>query len=180
MLDQTLAELQKYDAGKGEKIPLFEDVIKLCKGKMFVNIEIKPNQPDEIVHKVVAMIESYKLFDGCCVSSFNHKFLELAESLTKGKLELGYLYDANKDTPLPAPSYISSHGHTANMCFLDITPEIAEELHKKGMGLMAWVTSDIPKEQEWYKRVIDAGADVVCVNYPNLLIDYMAALHKKK
>ena len=172
-MDQTLAELQGYDAGKGEKIPLLEDVINLCKGKRFVNIEIKPMQSIEVVSKVAAMIEAHQLYDGCCVSSFSHDFLAAIEGMTKGKLELGYLYECAKEAPLPSLDYIASHGNTANICFLDVTPEIAEAVHKKGMGLMAWITSAIPKEAEWYKKVLDAGTDVRCVNYPDLLISHL-------
>eukprot|EP01022_Parablepharisma_sp_SALTPOND_P003518 TRINITY_DN1142_c0_g1_i1.p1 TRINITY_DN1142_c0_g1~~TRINITY_DN1142_c0_g1_i1.p1 ORF type:complete len:678 (-),score=111.44 TRINITY_DN1142_c0_g1_i1:113-2146(-) len=169
----TLAELQKFDAGEGEKVPLLEEVLNLCKGKAFVNIEIKPLQDAEIVGKVIEMIEKMSLFEGCCVSSFNHDFLGMARTMAKDKLELGYLYDANKNTKLPDIEYITSHGNTANICFLDITPELAEKVHEKGMGLMAWITSEIPKEEEWYEKIIKAGTDVLCVNSPNLLIEFL-------
>ena len=171
--DLTLEELQKFDAGEGEKIPLLEDVFKLCKSKMFMNIEIKPEQGEEVVGKVLEMIEKMSLFDGCCISSFNHKFLEIAKKLAGDKIELGYLYDADKFQKLPSIDYITSHGNTANICFLDINPELAKKVHEKGMGLMAWITSVIPKEEEWYQKMIDSDVDVLCVNYPNNLMEFL-------
>ena len=116
------------------------------------------------------MIEKLDMYDGCCISSFEHKFLELANTISKGKLELGYLYEEIKTF---GTDYVTSHGNTANVCFLDVSKELADELHKKGMGLMAWMTSAIPKEEEWYKKVIDAGADILCVNYPNKLKEFV-------
>eukprot|EP00826_Nyctotherus_ovalis_P016285 TRINITY_DN14705_c0_g1_i3.p3 TRINITY_DN14705_c0_g1~~TRINITY_DN14705_c0_g1_i3.p3 ORF type:complete len:145 (+),score=55.57 TRINITY_DN14705_c0_g1_i3:559-993(+) len=144
---------------------------------MFANVEIKPEQSEEVVGRVVEMVEKMEMFDGCCISSFNHKFLETARKLAGNKIELGYLYDADKFHKLPSIDYISSHGNTANICFLDVNLELSKKLHEKGMGLMAWITGEIPKEEEWYQKMLDADVDVLCVNYPNHLIDYLKKTH---
>jgi len=44
---------------------------------------------------------------------------------------------------------------------------------KKNEKVMGWMTSDIPKEEEWYKRIIESDIDVMCVNYPNHLLEYI-------
>ena len=148
-------------------------MLNLCRGKTFANIEIKPEQGEEVVEKVIELLEKMDMFNGCCISSFNHKFLEIAQKLAGNKIELGYLYNPDKLEKLPSIDYICSHGHTANLCFLDVNPELSKKLHEKGMGVMAWVVSVIPNEEEWYQKMIDADVDVLCVNYPNLLIDYL-------
>ncbi len=176
----TLAELHKFDAGKGEKTPLLKDVLELCRDKAFVNIEIKPNQSSEVVKEVLQMVEKLGMYTGCCISSFEHSFLDLARSIAKDKIELGYLYEADKYMKLPGLDYITSHGNTANMCFVDVTPELAKAVHEKGMGLMAWITSEIPKEEEWYQKMVDADVDVLCVNYPDKLLDFVAKSGKAK
>lgn len=149
-------------------------MLNLCNGKTWVNIELKPNQSLDVVFNVTDMIENKNMFGGCCVSSFDHKFLGVAEELTKGQLEIGYLYESSKESPLPSIDYITSHGHTANLCMLDANEDIAKALHKKGMGYMLWTTSAIRKEYMWYKKCTQAGADILCVNYPHLLLKFLS------
>ncbi len=179
VMDMTFAELQKFDAGKGERIPLLEDILTLCKDQVFVNIEIKPQRSFDVVFKVVELLEARDAFGGCCVSSFDHKLLAVVEDLTRGKLEIGYLYDEAKAVPLPSLSYIVSHGNTANLCFTDITPALVEALHSHGMGALAWVTSAIPREQDWYNSLILAGTDILCVNRPDLLLRRLGRLQPR-
>jgi len=87
------------------------------------------------VGEVLKLIDKMNYFSNCCISSFEHKFLEMARIYAKDKIELGYLYESNNYMKLPSIEYITSHGNTANICFLDITPELAKAVHAKGMGL---------------------------------------------
>ena len=42
IFEYTYNELKTIDIGNELKIPLLSDVFKLCKGKIFLSIEIKP------------------------------------------------------------------------------------------------------------------------------------------
>ncbi|MHA1681804.1 MAG: glycerophosphodiester phosphodiesterase [Promethearchaeota archaeon] len=62
------------DAGMGEKVPLLEQVVKLCKEHdTFLNIEIKS---DGLVNIVSNLLKKMKYIDGIIVSSFNHQILK--------------------------------------------------------------------------------------------------------
>lgn len=62
--DKTLKELQKLDIGsrvdkkwKSERIPTFEEILKLCKGKIGIYLDVK----DADVDKMLALIEKYEM-----------------------------------------------------------------------------------------------------------------------
>lgn len=53
LADQTCAELRKLDAGRGEKIPLLEEVLELAAGRATVNIELKGRGTGEAVARLL-------------------------------------------------------------------------------------------------------------------------------
>ena len=55
--DLTLKQLQKFDAGKREKISTLEEVITLVKGKCLLNIDVKDPR---VIDNVVDIISRYK------------------------------------------------------------------------------------------------------------------------
>ena len=65
----TLKELKKLDAGKGEKIPTLEEVIKVCRNKCKLNIEIKELNS---VKKVIEIVVKERFVKQTIISS-NHK-----------------------------------------------------------------------------------------------------------
>lgn len=75
VVDFTLDQLKKLDAGKGEAIPTLEEVMILAQKKIFLHIEIKSeavsNQVKNGVEELVlALIEKYDLQKNCIISSF--------------------------------------------------------------------------------------------------------------
>ena len=51
------------------KMPLLEEIMKITKGKIFMNLEIKDEQ-DEVWEKIEDLIEKYKYYDQISISSF--------------------------------------------------------------------------------------------------------------
>ncbi|MBG56192.1 MAG: hypothetical protein CL935_03565 [Deltaproteobacteria bacterium] len=83
----NLSELKKLDAGswfspefKGESIPTLEEILLQIRGKISVNIEIKPETyelagpPDAIEKKICIMVEKFGLKESVLISSFEHSF----------------------------------------------------------------------------------------------------------
>ncbi|MBD5089314.1 MAG: hypothetical protein HDT30_10995 [Clostridiales bacterium] len=94
--DMTYKELKNLDAGgwfskeyTNTKIPTLKEVLKLCKGKKKLNIEIKTgvNMP-ELEKKVVTLIEKYDFVRQCVVTSVYkeslNKVKELNEDIVTG------------------------------------------------------------------------------------------------
>ena len=83
----TLSEIKELDAGswfdsdfKGETIPTLEEVLLKIKGRITVNIEIKPESfeepapPDAIELQVCELVEKFEMSDSVLISSFEHFF----------------------------------------------------------------------------------------------------------
>ena len=83
----TLSELKKLDAGswfspefKGESIPTLEEVLFQIRGKISVNIEIKPESyesagpADAIEKQICIMVEKFGMNESVLISSFEHSF----------------------------------------------------------------------------------------------------------
>lgn len=70
----TLAELQSFDAGEGEKIPTLEALFSEFGERVLYNIEIKhfTLQPGPVEAAVATLVEKYALAPNCLVSSFRY------------------------------------------------------------------------------------------------------------
>lgn len=81
--DIDYEEVEKLDAGikfgkkfAGEKVPTLDEVIKYCKGKINLNIEIKSNGHNEnIVTNVLKVIEDNNAKDFCVITSMDYSLL---------------------------------------------------------------------------------------------------------
>ena len=85
--EHTLAELKELDAGSwfsakfsGEVIPTLEELLMSVKGRITVNIEIKPESfespavPDGIESQICELVEKLEMGDSVLISSFEHFF----------------------------------------------------------------------------------------------------------
>jgi len=68
----TLEELKELDCGDDEKIPTLEELVKLAKGKIGLNCEIKAKG---IAQKIIEIIKEADLFESTIISSFKQKEL---------------------------------------------------------------------------------------------------------
>ena len=82
-----LSELKKMDAGswfspdfEGESIPTLEEILLQIRGRISVNIEIKPEcyestGPDDAIDKQICiMVDKFGMNDSVLISSFKHSF----------------------------------------------------------------------------------------------------------
>lgn len=69
----TLAELQKFDAGQGEKIPTLNEVFFLVGDKMLINVELKPilRHTNLLAQKVAETVHQFHLEKSVICSSFS-------------------------------------------------------------------------------------------------------------
>ena len=85
----TLSKLKKLDAGRwfspefeGESIPTLEEILMQIRGKILVNIEIKPesfesNDPADAIEKQICrMVENFGMIESVLISSFEHSFFQ--------------------------------------------------------------------------------------------------------
>ncbi len=96
--DVNYNEVIKLDAGSkfgrkfaGEKIPSLDEVIKFCKGKINLNIEIKSNGHNEnIVVRVLNVIKENEAESHCVITSMDYSLLSAVKEI-EPNIRTGYI-----------------------------------------------------------------------------------------
>jgi glycerophosphoryl diester phosphodiesterase len=88
---QSLAYLRSLDAGKGEKIPILQEVLETVKQQVIVNIELKGSNTAKLIVKLIQeYIQQGWSYQDFVVSSFNHYELNQVKALDP-KIKIGML-----------------------------------------------------------------------------------------
>lgn len=160
-----------------QTIPTLEEVMRLCKDKIFVNIEIKDNSLNEAFSQIIKLVEKYEMHNQIAISSFNHGYYELVQNYirNKGKIsEFGLLYDeyftviGSANTPFAW----NISGVSYNIYQKDVSFEFVEKAHKNGNSVMAWFKMTDEENEKVYERLMRSGVDVICCNEPTKAIEY--------
>jgi glycerophosphoryl diester phosphodiesterase len=93
----TLEKLKTYDFGEGEKIPTFEELIEVTKGKLILNCEVIV---EGISNKVVNIIKKHGIEESVIISSFKHQELLKFQELDP-TIKLAFLEHNDYKTPCP-------------------------------------------------------------------------------
>lgn len=156
---KTLKELKELDAGNGQKIPELDEVLKLCKGKTKIHIELK----EDTVDKVLSLIKKRKLNDSVVIISFNSSFLEKVKK-EMPEIETGLIF-AQK--PLNLLQQIKEAKVNAIHPLTAITNKaLVEFAHKNNLKIRPW-TANNPKEMYRLKAL---NVDGIYTDYPDRLI----------
>lgn len=165
--DLTYEEVRSLDAGSffssefaGTQIPTLDEVIKLCKGKIKLNIEIKSNShtPD-LETKTVQIIEDNNFEQECVITSLSY------ESLCKVK-------QANPDlkTGLILAVGVGNFYDLENTDFFSVestfvTQRVVTELHLRNKEIHVW-TVDTTENAE---KMANRGVDNIITGDPPLI-----------
>ncbi len=158
--DLTWAELQKLDAGNGQKIPTLEEVFDAFGSQLLINIELKNFGSifDSLPIAVANLVKDFQLEKSVIISSFN--LFNLPRFRRQGtESHLGVL-------TLPGKAdhwlyrlfrYDALHPH-----FNDVTQTMVEKIHTKGKQINVW-TVDAPDE---IRRLASLQVDSIITNDP--------------
>ena len=156
------------------KMPKLENLLKLAKNKIFINLEIKDSRVNLVFPYIIKLIEKYDFFDQITISSFYHKYFNKIDKYNKKnhkKLTFGFIYKRNMT------NYdFTKRGHTLNIYWNETTKEICDKAHKNGMAVIAWFGIQDDDSLKNYKKLINKGVDVICCNYPLLAKNYRDSL----
>ncbi len=151
--DLTLKELRELDAGKGEKIPLLEEVLSLVKNKTGIIIEIKdPNAKN----KVIETVENKKMKDEVLLASFDSHILH------EIKNDFGKIFLSYKNVSLSL--FIAKEVKTSflGLKYTLIKPEVVRKVKENNLRLLAWTVN----EYEDIKKLINLGVDAIASDFP--------------
>lgn len=167
--DITYEELQKLDAGshfskefKDTRIPTLDEVIKLCKGKIKLNIEIKNNgHSPELEKETVRIIQENNFEKDCVITSLSYESLakvkEVAPELKTGyilALCVGNYYD------LAAADFFS-----VETTF--VTPTMVKEIHQRNKEVHVWTVDEIADAE----KMIRMNVDNIITGNPELIYE---------
>ena len=164
--EMTLEEIQTLDAGSWHseeyvetRIPTLEDVLKVCKGEITINIEIKGDKHNKgIEAKVVELIEKYDLEKQCVVTSMSYSCLKNVKEINE-KIKTGYIT-------------AMIYGNIYDRKFVDflslksafVTETTVQNAHSKGKEVYVWtVNSELELE-----RMKNLGVDNIITDDPIL------------
>ena len=193
--DMTLKEIQKLDAGyhfkdlqgnysyrgKGVYIPTAEEMFQSV-GNVRIEMEIKDDNPperlDEISAKLWALIKQYHMEDKILVASFDQDILNTFEKYAKGRVATSAGRQEVKSfvvfhkfflRNLYTPQVDAFQIPTEDSGFDLTDKKLIDGAHRRGMQIHYW-TIDDPKAM---KKLIDAGADGILTNRPDLLMELL-------
>ena len=162
----TFSELRELHTLIGnEKIPSLEEVLNLCKDKIFINIEIKDDRYDLVFDTAIKLIEKYDMNEQIQFSSFHHKYYDKVQEYNKNhdkKIEFGFIYnDKSKKFDYKSNSTINIHHKKVN-------ENVVNKAHSLGIGVMTWFYMGFQEDTREYERLINLGVDIICSNDPLL------------
>jgi glycerophosphoryl diester phosphodiesterase len=139
--DHTAAELRRFDAGEGERIPLLQDVVELAIGKVGLVIEIKqiPIQYPGLEDKLVAMLRQLGAVSECAVVSFHHPSIRQLREM-EPKLQLGILEGARPIDPARLMREAGADVYSPHWGATD--PQLVKDIHSAGGAVGVWTVDD--------------------------------------
>jgi glycerophosphoryl diester phosphodiesterase len=169
-----LAALAALDAGSwfdgrfaGERIPRFADVLERYRGRAHIHTEIKGHS-DHLSEHTVDLVRRHGMADQVTITSFQRA--RLAETRAyAAELPTGWLVGEVTDA-------IVTEARTMGLTQLcpradTVTSELVRRLHAEGFRVRAWGVAT----EELMRRVVEAGADGMTVNFPDKLIAYLSS-----
>ena len=151
------AELSVLRIQKNERIPKYEEAVKLCRELgICANVEIKPAQGHERKTGEAVARLSRDLWRGAplapLLSSFSTDALAAARSAAP-ELPRGYLVDK---IPADWRDTMKRLGCIALHCNCKhLTKELADEIHRDGYAILLWTVN----EPEFARQMLALGAD---------------------
>jgi glycerophosphoryl diester phosphodiesterase len=167
----TLQELRQMDAGQGEKIPLFEEVIQLAReAGIRLCVEIKGIVGEEelaLPAVIVRALEATDFLSQTVLTSFSPKALLRAKATNA---EASTMLDPSPQDGSLTPRQICAQALRAGangVCydFQLLTPAIIRECQLTGLALWAWQ----PDEPDDLRQLLTLGVQGIMTNRPDVL-----------
>ena len=161
------SELSLYRTTFGNlKMPTLEEVFKLTKNKIYLNLEIKDPRINILFPHLMKLIEKYDYFEQISFSSFFYEYYNKTNEYNKlynKHIPFGFLYHRNDSNP-----YVFKKGNFLNVYYTDATKKVCDKAHRNGMKVLVWFEMIDEENFDVYKQLIDNGVNIICSNEPVL------------
>ena len=139
------------------RIPTLEEVLKVCRGKIHLNIEIKPSGHDKDLEEQVAkLLKKYHMRDNCVVSSLKYDSLRKIKE-ADDSIETAYITSV-------------SYGNFTDLEYADgysvestlLSKSFVNKAQKAGKQIYVWTVNS----EERLEKVVGMGIDNVITDDP--------------
>lgn len=139
------------------RIPTLEEVLKVCRGKIHLNIEIKPSGHDKDLEEQVAkLLKKYHMRDTCVVSSLKYDSLRKIKE-ADDSIEIAYITSV-------------SYGNFTDLEYADgysvestlLSKSFVNKAQKAGKQIYVWTVNS----EERLEKVVGMGIDNVITDDP--------------
>lgn len=165
VVDHSLAELRRLDAGRGERIPFLEEVIERIGGRCGLNVELKGTGTAELAARVLTSADRGGTLtaDRALVSSFDHRELRRFRNAAPG-IAVGALIGG---VPEDLAACGERLGAAALHPSLDFLPaELVADARRRGLRVYTY-TANHPDD---IARAIALGVDGIFSDYPERVV----------
>ncbi|SDL10554.1 glycerophosphodiester phosphodiesterase [Tessaracoccus oleiagri] len=164
VVDLTVAELRRLDFGDGARIPLLDEVLRLCAPTgMVVNVELKTSIElyPGIEQEARDVVEAAGMGERVVFSSFNHYTLAGLRGQVAPE-RLGLLFADGIHEPWEYARRFGAGALHPGLHLLQL-PGYVERAHEAGLLVHVWTVND-PGHMA---LVAAAGVDAVITNHPD-------------
>jgi glycerophosphoryl diester phosphodiesterase len=160
-------ELQRLDVGRwfsptfaGERVPTLVEVIKLCRGRIRLNIELKFFGPDRrLAQEVARILREQDMESACLVTSLNYDALREVKR-HNSRLRTGLIVAH----ALGDISRVDVDALSVRADFL--SDDVLRQAHRHGREVHVWTVNDASQMTRQIKR----GVDNIITSDPDLAI----------
>lgn len=157
--DYTLEELKKADAGAGQHIPSFQEVIDFLPEKVGLVVELKELG---LERRVVEQLSRNPISDRVIVTSFFHPAVRLVKSLFP-QVRTAVITNSQ---PINANSLAIDARADALWIFRRyVTKEMVESAHENSLELYVWYVNDLNE----IRRIVELEVDGILTGMPDVM-----------
>jgi glycerophosphoryl diester phosphodiesterase len=165
--DVTYDEIKSLDAGswfspefKGEPIPTLEQVIDAARGRIRLNIEIKPHGHEEkLVERIVEIVAENDFHSQCVLSSLDYPSVLEAKQLDE-RLQVGHIVTVSIGNVAKLDvDFVSLNQEK-------VTSGYVRSLHRAGKQVHVWTVND----RQRMSTLVDLGVDNIITDDPETLL----------
>jgi glycerophosphoryl diester phosphodiesterase len=165
--DLTLSQAKELDVGKkfsaefaGEKIPTLTEVIRLSRGRIQLNIELKYNWPDvTLAGKVVELLRREAFLTNCIITSLDSAALAKVQRLAP-ELKVGQIVTASVGNVTRLPGQILSVNKRA------ATRQFIQQARTAGKEVHVWTLNQAGD----MLLMIERGAQNLITDHPDVAV----------
>lgn len=162
----TYREIQKFDAGMGQKVPLLEDALKFARGRIQVNIELKTAGVEE---DIVNIVSDLGMTNDIMVSSFLHLILSEVKDLDE-RIRIAILVQNEIDN-------LAKYAHEIGVYSINpakelVSPMLTTNAHKLGIKVFPWTVN----VEGTMRQLLELGVDGLITDHPDLGIKLVKSM----